>query len=123
MYVWGVRIYDSGSSFSSRGDDPTCIVRRTYEYGYRIDACRKVRGDGKELTPAEYLTDATVFGDMLDAAFCALAAAKVDKTLSPLLSACEDVQIGELVIDTAQGDRMHGTGTLKVTYPCLSTGS
>jgi len=82
-----------------------------------------VRGDGKELTPAEYLTDATVFGDMLDAAFCALAAAKVDKTLSPLLSACEDVQIGELVIDTAQGDRMHGTGTLKVTYPCLSTGS
>ena len=117
-YVWGIRIYDSGQTFSARGDDPTCLFRRTYEFGYRLDVCRTVRDDGRELTSAEYLADAQDFGDKADAIWCGLASAAIAGTLFDTLDACEDVNIGEFVVNSAQGDRISGTGTLKVTYPC-----
>ena len=114
-YVWPIRTYDSGLSFSARGDDPTCVVRRTYEIGYRIDVCRKVRGDGKEPIPSEYLANALTFSDAMDAVWCALADAKVSGSIAEF---CEDMQVGDLVVNSAQGDRISATGTINLTFPC-----
>lgn len=120
VYVWGISIYDSDAPLNPRGDDAGCFFRRTYEIGYRIDLCHKVRGDGKELTSTESLTEATGVYDAFDLAWCTLAAAASAGTLFTDISGCEYVIIGELEIADPLGDRVSGTGLIKVTAPCTT---
>jgi len=120
VYVWGISIYDSDAPLNPRGDDAGCFFRRTYEIGYRIDLCHKVRGDGKELTASESLKESTEVYDAFDEAWCALASAASDETLFPDISGCEYVVIGELEISDPLGDRVSGTGIIKVTAPCTT---
>lgn len=110
-FVWGVRVYDSGATFSPRGDDPGCLYRRTLEMAYRVDTCHKIRGDGRELTAAEHLVEATNLYDLGDAVWCAVAAAD-------LTAACQDKSVGPLIYGVVNGDRISFTGTVTVTEDC-----
>lgn len=116
-YVWGVRIYDSDQPLNARGDDAGCYYRRTYELAYRVDFCHQIRADGRELSAAEALAEATQMYDTADAVWCAITAAASNGTLFASISACEDIAVGDLVF-TGQGDRNSANGTLKVTQPC-----
>jgi hypothetical protein len=116
-YVWGIRVFDSDRPLNTRGDDADCFYRRAYEYGYRIDLCHKIRDDGKELSDADSLAEATELYDMMDAVYCALTQAAAFGTLFEVES-CEYVSFGDLVPSTL-GDRNSARGTIKVTSPCV----
>lgn len=120
VYVWGIRVYDSEFPLTPRGDDAGCFFRRTYEIGYRIDTCHKVRNDARELTATESLAEAQILYDLGDLAWCTLTAAIVDGTLFDAANQveCGFISVGELRYDS-QGDRHSASGTLKVTHPCV----
>lgn len=115
-YVWATQIVDSPEGVSARGDDAGCYFRRAYEFGYRIDICLDIHGDGSELTATESLALAVELYDLADAAWCTLAHGASDRTLFDI--DCEDIVLGPLEIGAPEGDRVSATGTLRVTWAC-----
>jgi hypothetical protein len=120
VYVWGVRIFDSPTGVTARGDEAGCLYRRAYEMAYRIDVCHPVTE--AEPDPDDYLAAATRLYDLADRAWCALA----DAASSGILfqgADCEDVVIRSIDIGPPQGDRLSAQGGVLLTWPCEAPGS